>query len=743
MNHHWQAVDVNRGFRDNNFKEKVRDANPIVEVFKDLFPGNYKNDRSNAICPFHNDDNASLSFLPVHDRGSAKSFNCFGCGQKGDVFKLVELARATDFKGAVEYLASRRGMSSALAIKPHEIPEQVYTYYDSSGKYLYEKRRYPGKKFVIYSKDADGKDIKGKGKSKSILYNAWQVFSNPLEDPVIYTEGEKDAEALKSIGFCATTCGGVNLWSQVVTSKSHLILQDRIVWIVGDNDKAGIKHQMDVANTLARVSKEVKILKLPMKPSKSSKDFSDFCSIRIGEGKTLEQIKDEIIELAQKSPVFTVEEQTTDTVFNLKNKREFEASEWINALLDKHRMIYHAGRFHVYKDGRYETIFDTDVKIGVMLERLGGPELSKHNIQQIIYKLAIRLDNIQDRKKLVVNDPWILNLSNGWVDLRDENYTFKPHTPDLLTTFKSEISLNLQARCPKFDEFLDQQFPGLQNLIWEMLGYLLIPSTKYQVAFLIKGPGETGKSTLADIIGLLLGGKERCSNISINKLGHRFYLTELEGKLANITVETEVKSDVVDSVLKSVISGDPVDVEKKFADVRSMIPTARLVVVTNAFLRTADTSHAFFRRWIVIPAIVQIPKKKIRDYSKRLFEEEKEGILLKALAGLIRLKKQDGFTEVESSLKMRREWEETVDLVKYWASRNIVSSRDEMIKWADMAPHCNDFLRSEGYRSSFSSREFNDRMRNMGFRQTRKTDTQYLMGYRFATPSEVDLSGTM
>jgi DNA primase len=59
-----------------------------------------------ACCPFHQEKSASFHVL------DAKGiFNCFGCGEKGDVFKLAQKLEGLSFPEAVERLAESVGMA--------------------------------------------------------------------------------------------------------------------------------------------------------------------------------------------------------------------------------------------------------------------------------------------------------------------------------------------------------------------------------------------------------------------------------------------------------------------------------------------------------------------------------------------------------------------------------------------------------------------------------------------------------
>ena len=82
-------------------KEKIReDANAIV-VAESLGFAVHRNGtgRCQILCPAHNDKHLGSCFLD--ERG----FKCFSCGQKGDVFRLVQLKLNVGFEEALEYVA--------------------------------------------------------------------------------------------------------------------------------------------------------------------------------------------------------------------------------------------------------------------------------------------------------------------------------------------------------------------------------------------------------------------------------------------------------------------------------------------------------------------------------------------------------------------------------------------------------------------------------------------------------------
>lgn len=413
----------------------------------------------------------------------------------------------------------------------------------------------------------------------------------------------------------------------------------------------------------------------------------------------------------------------------LMNGDRFNPTAWIAALRKQNHFIHYNDKFHRYVDGYYKPI--SELQLSAMIEGLGGPELLQRNFKEIHYKLAVKLVGALGDKE--VDNPWLLNLSNGWIDLKDPNYELQPHSPEVYSTIKNGFGYKPDATCPLFDNFLNEQYPGddLQRLIWEMIGYLLIPSTKFQVGFFVKGPTQTGKSTLLEVIEWLLTS-QRVSNLSLSEFGDRFSLSLTEGKLANICSETAHKGQVSDDYVKWFISGESIKVEEKFVKGKSIRPTARVLVSSNKFPQTSDSTDAFFRRWIMIPANIPVLKKD-PDLKYKIRDNELEGILRKALFGLMRLLEQNHFTQTESSQQLKDEWLDQVDLVHYWAKRRLKKDTTGAgTLWSTLVDDCNDFLDQENFKVKFTRRGFNQKMRDLGYEPLHNEDGNWLKNYKLA-----------
>jgi DNA primase catalytic core len=96
------------GFLEEFEKDDIKKNIDIIELFASFNVKLEKKGKSfMGLCPFHDDKNPSLSV----DREKGL-FNCFGCGESGDAFDLVEKIKGFDFKEALKFLKDWRGLSS-------------------------------------------------------------------------------------------------------------------------------------------------------------------------------------------------------------------------------------------------------------------------------------------------------------------------------------------------------------------------------------------------------------------------------------------------------------------------------------------------------------------------------------------------------------------------------------------------------------------------------------------------------
>lgn len=218
-------------------------------------------------CPAHEDGKSSLSVGRARDGGVL--LKCFaGCEPK-DIVAALGLEMKDLF--AEE---KAKPFRVVFAAKPHvngkngehEKPEieKIYSYTDALGREVYQALRMKPKSFR-QRHAVDGKWVWNMDGVERVLYRLPEVLK---ADQVWIVEGEKDADNLASLGFCATcNVGGAGKWLDGYTES----LKGKDIVICGDNDKPGQAHVELVFESVSHRAKSVRIVKVP-----GVKDASDF-----------------------------------------------------------------------------------------------------------------------------------------------------------------------------------------------------------------------------------------------------------------------------------------------------------------------------------------------------------------------------------------------------------------------------------------------------------------------------------
>ena len=103
----------------NNVRKQIVNNTSIVEVVSEYLPLTRKGNSYFGVCPFHDDNNPSMS---VSD--SVKMFNCFSCNTKGNVITFVSKYENISIDQATIKLAKRLGMEIKNEVSKEEEKKQ-------------------------------------------------------------------------------------------------------------------------------------------------------------------------------------------------------------------------------------------------------------------------------------------------------------------------------------------------------------------------------------------------------------------------------------------------------------------------------------------------------------------------------------------------------------------------------------------------------------------------------------------
>lgn len=253
----------------------------------------------------------------------------------------------------------------------------------------------------------------------------------------------------------------------------------------------------------------------------------------------------------------------------------------------------------------------------------------------------------------------LVNLKNGTLGYSDCDFSFRDFDKNDMLRYQLSFDFNPNALCPQFDKFLDQVLPEkeAQDVLMEMIGYCFIPTRKLKLeqSMMLYGEGANGKGVIYELVKEILG-KEHVSGFSMGALSFDANTrAQLSGKLLNYSSELGGKCNP--DMIKKLISGEDVDVKTLYKDVWTMSDyTCKFMFNTNSLPKETEANVAFFRRWIILPFDVTIPKEKRDKKLPDKLKKELPGILNRVIAGIKRLIINEDFTESELARKTLEEY---------------------------------------------------------------------------------------
>jgi len=249
--------------------------------------------------------------------------------------------------------------------------------------------------------------------------------------------------------------------------------------------------------------------------------------------------------------------------------------------------------------------------------------------------IPVRPDQLDD-------DPWVLNVLNGTVELR-HGALLRPHRREDRITKLALVNYVPDAPCPTWLAFLERVLGGNRELIGflqRFLGYSLTGRTDEQVLAIAHGAGANGKSTFLHAAKMILGDYGQSVPLDtflVNKHVDtaRPDLARLRGSRLVAAVESDSGRRFAEGLVKMVTGQDTIVARRLYREHFEFSPTFKVVIATNHRPVIRGTDDAIWRRIRLVPFTVTIPpEERDRELPDKL-QQEREGILAWAVQGCL------------------------------------------------------------------------------------------------------------
>ena len=187
--------------------EDLKKRSKISDFILTTTSGKLRGTKGMALCPFHGEKTASMSFTD-----NENLFHCFGCKEGGDIFKYVQEINNLEFQDAIEFVAEKYGF------------KLTYTQTsDSSDFKVYQEKIDLINSFFIETMNSDlSKDAKAYLKNRKYDESDFKKYSISFigKEEEIFNKfcktNEISKEDLKKLGF--------------ISSNGNMLFRNRIMF---------------------------------------------------------------------------------------------------------------------------------------------------------------------------------------------------------------------------------------------------------------------------------------------------------------------------------------------------------------------------------------------------------------------------------------------------------------------------------------------------------------------------------
>ena len=268
----------------------------------------------------------------------------------------------------------------------------------------------------------------------------------------------------------------------------------------------------------------------------------------------------------------------------------------------KHIFFYgsiRGGSYWQYNNGGYWTR-ETDAAMQSKISEFFSHKKSIKTVSNLATMVRLK----DTRRALPdFNSKRLWLFQNGVLEL-DTGILREPTPYDYLT-WQVSYRYEPNATCPKFDTFIKQvtcDDISRENLIDDMLGYILYADNHLEKIFCLIGDGMNGKGVLLSVIEALAksvnaqADMPSVTNVPLKDFAQPTQLIMLNGSLVNLSYDLDQNLKDCEGALKSVSSGDTINGNRKFCDSVSFKPRCKLINASNHMIRVRDNSFGMRRR---------------------------------------------------------------------------------------------------------------------------------------------------
>jgi len=238
----------------------------------------------------------------------------------------------------------------------------------------------------------------------------------------------------------------------------------------------------------------------------------------------------------------------------------------------------------------------------------------------------------------------LLGAENGVIDLRTGK--LRPGKPEDMITMSVGFDFNPSAKCPRWDQFLEEIFDDNTELVdwlWRVLGYTISGDTTEHIFMMGYGEGANGKSRFCNAILTALSDYAYSSPFSTFSLpapSSTNDLAAVELKRFVTSSETNAGTRLNIQRIKALSGEDPMTARYLYKEFETFVPQLKIWLFVNHKPEINDDTIATWRRVRLIPFTKTFIKEKADNRLGEKLRAEAPGILAWLVQGCLEWQKR-------------------------------------------------------------------------------------------------------
>lgn len=263
-----------------------------------------------------------------------------------------------------------------------------------------------------------------------------------------------------------------------------------------------------------------------------------------------------------------------------------------------------------------------------------------------------------------------LAFANAFVNVVAGEIVKSEHSPKHAARYAYPFALDAAAPCERWLRTLADAFEGDADAkekiacLQEFAGASLFGvAAKHQRAIVLSGEGANAKSVIGTVLAAAMPPGSTCS-VAPQAWGNEYRRALMADKLLNVVSELPEADIVSSEPVKAMIDGSSMEARHIRESVFEFHPKAGHLLNANRLPATADHTHGFWRRFIVLVfnRVFEVHEQNV-NLASEIIRDELPGVVAWMVEGARRLMTQGRYTVPSSSTSAVSEWRRGADPV--------------------------------------------------------------------------------